>query len=214
MARNKQEYYRVLPQLENVFFKGDIEKGAWSRQCFDNEHPIVLEIGCGKGDYVLALAEKYPEYNFIGVDIKGDRLYHGAVKAQKRGLTNVAFVREYVQFLTDVFAENEISEIWITFPDPYPRNTKKRKRLSSSFFLDIYRKMIKPGAVVHFKTDADALFDFTMETLEKERAEILYLTYDLHSQEYENEDLAILTTYERKHISDGKTIKYVRFRIN
>ncbi len=214
MARNKKEYYRVLPQLENVYFRGDIEKGSWSRQCFGNEHPIVLELGCGKGDYVLSLAEKYPDSNFIGVDIKGDRLYHGAVKAKKRNLENASFVREYVQFLPEVFEENEISEIWITFPDPYPSNTKKRKRLSSSFFLDIYRLIAKPGAIIHFKTDDDALFDFTVVTLENEKAEILYLTHDLHSREYENENLSILTTYEKMHIADGKTIKYVRFRIN
>lgn len=214
MSRNKQEYYKALPHFENVYSSNDFKKGTWSKQCFGNDHPITLELGCGKGDYVLALAQKYPERNFIGIDIKGDRLYSGAKKAIKRNLPNVIFMREYIQFLTDVFAENEISEIWITFPDPYPRNTKKRKRLSSPFFLDIYRRIIKQGAILHFKTDADALFEFTLETLHNEHAEILYLTYNLHAEGLDDENLSILTTYEKRHIARGKSIKYVQFRIN
>ena len=142
-------------------------KGNWHRDFFKNNNPIVLELGCGKGEYTIELAQRYPHMNFIGVDKKGSRMWKGCKYSVENGLSNVAFIRTQIQFLANYFAENEVSEIWLTFPDPQPKRSKVNKRLTSSMYLDIYKKIATPNACVHLKTDNRILFDYTLEVIDK-----------------------------------------------
>lgn len=214
MSRNKMDKYEAVESMANVYEEGEIEPGTWAKRCFGNGNPITLELGCGKGEYVTDLACRHPERNFIGVDIKGDRIFYGARHAREEGLVNAVFLRAYIQFLDRMFAPNEINEIWIPFPDPYPSKTKSRKRLSSPFFLDIYRKVLTPHGVIHFKTDADTLFRFTLETLRREKANIHYVTDDLYSDGESPDNAKITTTYERTFLQNDKQIKYVSFSLD
>ncbi len=216
MAKNKLERYAALPHMENVYLYDDILPGDWSGKVFQNTHPITLELACGGGDYTLELARKFPGRNFIGVDIKGERIYKGAKKALDEGLTNVVFLRAYIQFL-DRYIKREtdyVEEIWITFPDPYPKKSKKRKRLTSPFFLDIYRRILMPEGSIHLKTDSDLLYDFTLESLSDENCGIIRKTSDLYRSSMVDEILSIKTMYEEQHLEDGKTIKYVEFMVH
>src|SRR5688572_4723017 len=151
-------------------------KGRWASDFFQNDKPIVLEIGCGKGEYTVGMANLFPDKNFIGVDIKGARLWKGSTDAEENGLTNVAFLRAYVQHLAEHFAENEISEIWITFPDPQPRLGDIKKRLTSPRFMALYKSILRPGGIVHFKTDNLELFDYTLELLQTSKEKNLIFT--------------------------------------
>lgn len=202
--------------MENVYLYDDILPGDWSENVFGNTHPITLELACGGGEYTLELAGKFPDRNFIGVDIKGERIYKGAKKALDDGLKNVVFLRAYIQFL-DRYIKREtdyVNEIWITFPDPYPKKSKKRKRLTSPFFLDIYRRILMPDGVIHLKTDSRLLYDFTLETLNSENCRIIRETSDLYHSSMADEILSIKTLYEEQHLKDGKTIKYVEFMVH
>ena len=136
-------------------------KGNWAKHFFHNENPVILELGCGKGEYTVQLAEKYPEINFIGVDIKGARMYNGAKQALEKGLKNVAFLRTNIEIINRFFGENEVAEIWLTFPDPQMKKT--RKRLTSTFFLENYRQFLKPDGIIHLKTDSNFQFTYTSE---------------------------------------------------
>ncbi|RMD91677.1 MAG: tRNA (guanosine(46)-N7)-methyltransferase TrmB, partial [Calditrichaeota bacterium] len=162
-----QNFTPLQPALTSCGRKVDF-KGRWSEDYFANSQPLVLELACGKGDYSVNLARQYPEKNFIGVDVKGNRLWTGAKNAMDEELSNVAFVRTRIEQLDLFFGPNEVSEIWITFPDPFPRKSRALKRLTSPRFLNIYRKVCKPGAQIHLKTDAVNLFDYTLEVLEEE----------------------------------------------
>lgn len=212
MSRNKKHHYAAIQQCDNVYFPENIEPGTWNEKYFHNDGPITLELGCGKGDYVIALAQKYPMRNFVGIDIKGDRLYTGSVKAREHNLSNAIFFRAYIQFITEYFEKGEVDEIWITFPDPYPSNTKSRKRLTSPFFMNKYKQILKNDGIIHFKTDVNQLYEFTRETLQNMDVEIEYVSEDVHQERAVNEEFSIMTTYEKKHIADGKSIKYVRFK--
>jgi len=212
MSRKKKERFAAIKEMDNVYEMDVFGDDRFDKKFFKDDHPIILELGCGKGDYVIEMAEKYPDKNFIGVDIKGDRMYIGAKQALERSLTNVAFIRTFVQFLNKHFDPNSVSEIWITFPDPYPSDTKSRKRLTSPFFLDIYRTILEDEGVLHFKTDDEDLYKFTMETLKEEGAIIDYYIENLYGQNSIRPELAIKTTYEKRHIADGKKIKYIQFR--
>jgi len=213
MSRKKDERFEAIGRMDNVFECEGIKPGNWNLSFFKNNNPITLELGCGKGEYVVELAQEFPKRNFIGVDIKGDRLYIGALQALEKKLANTAFLRTYVQFIAKFFDKNEIEEIWITFPDPYHSDTKKRKRLTSPFFLDIYRKIMKPNGVIHLKTDDEKLYRYTLEVLGQEAVQILHSTDDLYDQSNRNDFSSITTTYEKRHIADGKKIKYIRFRL-
>ena len=180
---------------------------------FKNNNPISLELACGKGAYTIALAEKYPDINFIGVDMKGSRLWTGCVEARKRGLTNVAFLRIEILNLAHYFAKGEIDEIWITFPDPFLKNGKIRKRLTAARYLAVYKRVIKEGAPIHLKTDSNPLFDFSLKSLIENRYVIEEKIDDVYDDEKLHEDLYIKTNYEERHLADNRVIKYVRFSL-
>lgn len=189
-------------------------KGKWSREFFGNDHPLILELGCGKGEYVVGLARKYPQNNYIGLDIKGARMWKGARTVQDEGLRNVAFIRTRIELIQYLFAEKEISEIWITFPDPHLRESRARKRLTHPAFLNRYRPLLKENHQIHLKTDNRHLYDFTLNTLHLNRYEIQQATPDLYALEGEEEVKGIRTFYEEMFSSKGFPITYIRFRMH
>jgi tRNA (guanine-N7-)-methyltransferase len=205
------------PTMEMVKTDTFPHKGKWSA-VFGNSHPIVLELGCGKGEYAVGLAKKYPQKNFIGVDIKGARIWYGANTVREEGMKNVAFIRTRIDFIETFFAKAEIDEIWLTFSDPQPN--KPRKRLTSPLFLDRYRKFLQPGGIVHLKTDNSWLFASTLEIIYENGYEMLEKTWDLYGEMIEDLDsdtqeiLNIQTHYEQIFSEKGFDIKYVKFKIH
>ncbi|MBK7872564.1 MAG: tRNA (guanosine(46)-N7)-methyltransferase TrmB [Saprospiraceae bacterium] len=227
--RNKLQKFSDLLRFPHVYENFDAEnpgligangesidlKGKWAAQHFKNDRPITLELACGRGEYTIGLAQRYPERNFIGVDIKGARIWKGANAAQEKGLENVAFLRTRIEQIALFFAPEEISEIWITFPDPFLRDAKSNRRLTSPFFLDQYRKILKKEGIVHLKTDEMNLYKFTLETLAADaNAELLYCDDDIYARALPFPELELKTYYETQHLAEGKTIKYVRFKLN
>ena len=189
-------------------------KGRWQEVHFKNKQPITLELACGGGEYTVALARQFPERNFIGVDIKGNRLWKGAKQALTEQLPNAAFLRTRIEIIEQFFAPGEIDEIWITFPDPFPRPSKENRRLSSAFFLEIYRRILRPGGLVHLKHDDPDFFQFTLDTIAADpRCTLLYQDDDIYAKPLASPELGIQTRYEAMHLDAGKTIKYVRFTI-
>jgi tRNA (guanine-N7-)-methyltransferase len=189
-------------------------KSKWKSDYFKNDNPITLELACGGGEYTIALAETYPERNFIGVDIKGARIWKGAKKAIEENLSNVAFLRTRIEQITSFFEQGEIEEIWITFPDPFLKNSKKNKRLTSSRFINEYRKILKSGGLMHLKTDEPNLYDFTLETIgEDQHCNLNYHNSDIYSGQLHIPELTYKTYYEKMHLEVGKTIKYIQFTI-
>lgn len=201
--------------LEYTYFtENSRPKGRWNQDIFKNSNPIVLELACGKGEYTIHLANKFPDKNFIGIDIKGPRIWRGAKTALEEELGNVRFLRMFIDHLTQFFDKNEIDEIWITFPDPYiGKKSNRKKRLTSSKFLDIYRNVLKPGGLIHLKTDSNTLFDFTLETIQNENCSIVRQVNDVYKEAPDDELLTVKTHYESYHLRDGKTIRYVAFRL-
>ncbi|MFZ1704080.1 MAG: tRNA (guanosine(46)-N7)-methyltransferase TrmB [Saprospiraceae bacterium] len=190
-------------------------KGNWAQKLFQNDQPIVLELACGRGEYTVALAEAYPDKNFIGLDVKGARIWKGATIVEENGLKNAAFLRTRIEQIALFFAEQEIDEIWITFPDPFTRASKENKRLTSPAFLNRYKPLLKPKAHIHLKTDDDGLFQFTREVLSTyENSMVLYENDDIYAQPLAFNELTFKTYYERAHLEVGRTIKYIRFTIN
>ncbi|MEL7021727.1 MAG: tRNA (guanosine(46)-N7)-methyltransferase TrmB [Bacteroidota bacterium] len=225
--RNKLQKFAELLTFSNVYENVDMKqpriedaarneivlKGAWNEKHFKNNHPITLELACGGGEYTLNLARKYPERNFIGVDIKGARIWKGARVALAEGLENVAFLRTRIELIEHFFAPNEVSEIWITFPDPFLRNSKSNRRLTAPPFLDRYHRFLHADGCIHLKTDSPELYEFTVETTTQyEKIELLYKDDDIYSKPLPMEELIFKTYYENMHLSNGKTIKYVRMR--
>jgi len=189
-------------------------QGNWSRYQFENDHPIVLELACGKGEYTLGLAKMFPNKNFIGVDIKGNRIWRGAKDALDQGLSNVAFLRIRIEWIEKFFANEEVDEIWITFPDPFPRKSKVNRRLTSPFFLRKFRPLLKHPGIVHLKTDADSLFEFTREVIqENDFVQAVEILEDVYTQSTIKEELKIKTFYEKQHLEAGKSIKYIKLHI-
>ena len=219
MAKNKQIKFAEMEVLKNVFqpkhkeiFQTDyFLKGHWQEKIFQNNHPIVLEIGCGKGEYTVGLSQLYPEKNFIGIDIKGARMWHGAKTSLEKVLSNPDFLRIYAEMLESVFAPCEISEIWITFPDP--QMAKARKRLTGSRFLNLYKKILIPNGLIHLKTDSPFLFTYTTELIRQNQLKAFVCTADLYQEEGQNKILGIQTFYEQQWLSRGKTIKYLQFSL-
>ncbi len=215
MARSKLAKFKEIAESDLVLEQGkelfETIKGNWHEAYFRNNHPIVLEVGCGKGDYTIGLANLFPNKNFIGADIKGSRLWKGSRLAQEQGLTNVAFLRNFMEQLPDQFEPGEISEIWITFPDPRPRKGEEKKRLTSTRFLDIYESLVKPNSLIHFKTDDLSLFEFTLHLLKMREAKNLRYTFDLYESELQQHTLGIQTTYEKRFLAEGKKIKYLQY---
>jgi tRNA (guanine-N7-)-methyltransferase len=189
-------------------------KNHWHDVHFKNSNPITLELACGRGEYAVALGRMFPNRNFIGIDIKGARIYQGAKLALAEGLTNVAFLRMRIEQVDLFFGENEIDEIWITFPDPFLRESKSNRRLTSLPFLNRYRRFLKKGGIVNLKTDSPDLYDFTLETLENtEGVTLLSNNADIYANPLESEELKIHTYYERANIAKS-TIKYVKFKLS
>jgi tRNA (guanine-N7-)-methyltransferase len=188
-------------------------KGRWREDYFHNDNPIVLELGCCKGEYAVGLAQLYPEMNFIGVDIKGARMHKGAKEALEMGLGNVAFLRTNIEIIDRFFGPDEVAEIWLTFSDPQMKNP--RKRLSSTFFLDRYRRFLTDGGTVHLKTDSNFLFTYTTLMVEKNHLPLLFRTEDLYHTDGIDEAtrriLAIQTYYERQWMERGLNIRYMKF---
>lgn len=192
-------------------------KGKWNSEIFKNENEIVLELGCGKGEYTLGLAEKYPEKNFIGIDIKGARMWRGAKTALEKKLRNVIFIRTRIEFLDSFFAPDEISEIWLTFPDPQPQKPRERKRLTSMRFLNIYKKILSQNGCIHLKTDSKFLFDYSLEIINENNIILLEFTDDLYGNSNEekfSEAKSIQTFYEKKFLKEEKKICYLKFKFN
>ena len=189
-------------------------KGNWKSDFFKNNNPIVLELGCGRGEYTINLAMKYPEKNFIGIDYKGARLWRGAKTAFEGEMNNVAFLRIQIQNIATFFGANEVDEAWITFPDPQLLKTGEKKRLTSLRFLNLYRGFMVENGIVNLKTDSKPLYDFTLEVLESEKIIPITAIDDLYSKFEKDEVLSIKTTYEKIWLKEGSKICYVRFRIN
>lgn len=188
--------------------------GKWSSDFFGNNNPIVLELGCGKGEYTIGLAKKYPEKNFIGVDIKGARLWRGLRNAKEQSLSNVAFIRTRIELINFFFHTNEVSEIWITFPDPQPQKSRMRKRLTHPVFLERYNNFLKPTGFIHLKTDSDLLYQYTRDLIEEMNLPLFYDTNDLYASADEIEVKSIRTFYEQIWLNQGLTIKYLRFGLH
>ncbi len=189
-------------------------KGKWNELFFHNSNPIVLELGCGRGEYTIGLARRFSNKNFIGVDIKGARMWHGAQTALNEEMRNVAFLRTSIEFIDEFFADDEVSEIWLTFSDPQMKKTTKR--LSSTFFLHRYRKFLIDGGVIHLKTDSPFLFTYTSIMAEKNCLNIVDSTDDLYADDRQGRDKAltdIQTYYEKMWIERGMTIKYISFQL-
>jgi tRNA (guanine-N7-)-methyltransferase len=226
MAKNKLRRFQEMKNWSNCFEPPfDVEtlqnfplKGKWRSDYFKNENPIVLELGCGKGEYTIGLSQYFPEKNFIGVDIKGARIWVGAKEATEKELANVAFLRTKIDFIHNFFIENEVDEIWLTFSDPQP--IKPNKRLTSKYFIDKYKTILKAGGLVHLKTDSDVLFESTLEQIEEHKYELLESTWDLYAEMDQNLDQTtkdifhIKTHYEKLFTSRGSVIKYCKFKIN
>lgn len=200
--------------IENVPFE---MKGHWREQYFHNDNPIVLELGCGKGEYTVELARLYPQVNFIGVDIKGARMHKGAKEALTAGLSNVAFLRTNIEIIDRFFAKDEVQEIWLTFSDPQMKNP--RKRLTSTYFMNRYRHFLVDGGLIHLKTDSNFLFTYTTYVVERNALPLLFRTEDLYHTLAAEEDadtrtiLGIRTYYESQWIERGLNIRYMKFRL-
>jgi tRNA (guanine-N7-)-methyltransferase len=223
MSKGKLAKFADMETYENVFQYpfSVVEhvpfemKGHWREQYFHNDHPIVLELGCGKGEYTVELAKLYPDINFIGVDIKGARMWTGATQALHEGLKNVAFLRTNIEIIERFFSENEVQEIWLTFSDPQMKNP--RKRLTSTYFMERYRKFLVDGGIIHLKTDSNFLFTYTTYMVEHNHLPVLLSTRDLYSENSENseysEAASIQTYYESMWIARGLNIKYMKWRL-
>ena len=206
-----QNYNPKDPKLQWVHGQEVNRKGKWLADHFNGTGALIVELACGGGEYTVDLARRYPLDFFIGVDVKGNRIWKGAQRALAEELHNAAFLRTRIEQLELFFEEGEIDQIWITFPDPFLRKSKANRRLTSPLFLRKYEKLLKPGGVVHLKTDSPELYTYTLDTLREEQISVHYHDYDIYAKALPIPELEINTYYEKMHLESGKTIKYVRF---
>lgn len=219
MGKNKLARFAENETFENLFQHTDFDvrgdkfplKGKWHEEYFHNDNPIVLELGCGKGEYTLGLAERYPDRNFIGIDRKGARLWRGCKTASENKTPNVAFIRTKIEDTIYFFAENEISEIWVTFPDPQPK--KVRKRLVSPPFIAKYKHFLKPGGLVHLKTDSRLLYDYVQEAAKEENWEVVANIEHVYETPCDAVLTEIQTFYEKRWLEEGSKISYFCIKV-
>ncbi len=208
----------IQPKFTEVFNNDHKFKGKWQQDVFKNNNPIVLELGCGRGEYSVGLGKHFPDKNFIGLDIKGARIWKGAKQAIDQNLYNIFFIRTHIDIITSFFAPNEIDEIWITFPDPQPQKTRERKRLTAPMFIERYKKLLKPNGIIHLKTDNEGFFKYTLEEIERNNYKLIEHTFNLYNENLENLDLktqeilSIKTYYENLFSAKGHKIHYLKFR--
>lgn len=216
MAKRKLQRFAEIATFKNVkqLDEGKDFKGKWASSFFSNNNPIVLELACGKGEYSVNLAKKYPDKNFIGVDYKGNRLWVGAKMAIDEGIDNVGFLRIQIQNILDYFDIDEVDEIWITFPDPQAQSPLERKRLTNPTFLSKYKTVLKPGGYLNLKTDNDGFFEYTLEKIGELGLSIQQKTTDVYNDYPNDEILSIKTHYERIYLQKDKNINYVKFTFN
>ncbi|MBT6236581.1 tRNA (guanosine(46)-N7)-methyltransferase TrmB [Bacteroidia bacterium] len=206
----KLQKFAEVTSFENCYERAPELKGKWKSDIFKNDNPITVELACGKGEYTIGLAERFPNRNFIGIDVKGNRIWKGAKYALENKITNVAFHRLMIGNIEEYFAMGEIDEFWITFPDP--QHAKKRKRLTNGMFLNRYRAISKPGAIMNLKSDSTRFYEFTKEIIAEQNLEVLQDSDDIYAWDDIPEYLAnIQTFYEKMWLADGKKIKYLRY---
>jgi tRNA (guanine-N7-)-methyltransferase len=189
-------------------------KGHWRADFFQNDNPLVLELACGKGEYTVDLARRYPAKNFIGMDIKGARMWKGCKISNEENLENVAFIRTHIELIGHFFGEKEVDEIWITFPDPQPRKSRRKKRLTSPQFLQRYKNLLREEGIIHLKTDDKGLFAYTKEIIEEYDHPVIFESGDIYGDGISGPPTEIQTFYEKMWLKEGKTIKYISFRLN
>lgn len=213
MGKDKLRKFAEIDQLSNVYqlHEGKVLRGKWADVHFCNAKPLVLELACGKGEYTVNLATLFPETNFVGVDLKGNRIWRGARTAADEGINNVAFLRIQIEDILEYFGEGEVDEIWITFPDPQPQLSRMKKRLTGPGFLDKYRKILKKGGKINLKTDNDAFYAFTKETIEAQNLIVHKATDDVYGSMSADPILTIKTYYEKKYLLHDKNINYIQF---
>lgn len=219
MGKNKLAKFADMQRYPHVFeppcsYKEDIPfeiRGCWNRSFFRNDGPIVLELGCGRGEYTVGLAALFPDRNYIGVDIKGARMWTGATRSLEAGMQNVAFLRVNIELIDRFFGPDEVSEIWLTFPDPQMK--KSTKRLTSTFFLERYRRILKPGGRIHLKTDSNFMYTYTCANVDHNRLPVEFRTDDLYAGGNTDYILSIRTHYEEQWLERGMSIKYIVFNL-
>ena len=221
-SKNKLKRFSENETFSNVFQPTREEvvgnefplRGKWNSEFFKNDNPIVLELGCGKGEYSVGLAERFPEKNFIGIDIKGARFWRGAKTAVETGMNNVAFVRTQIELINHIFAENEVSEIWITFPDPQIKYKRTKHRMTNAEFLERYKKILKPSGLMHLKTDSEFMHGYTLGLLHGLGHEVIYANHNIYKNEGAPAEVTgIQTFYESQYLEVNKPITYIKFRI-
>ena len=221
-SKNKLKRFSENETFANVFQPTREEvvgnefplRGKWNSEFFKNDNPIVLELGCGKGEYSVGLAERFPNKNFIGIDIKGARFWRGAKTAVESGMNNVAFVRTQIELINHIFTENEVSEIWITFPDPQIKYKRTKHRMTNSEFLNNYKKILKPNGLMHLKTDSEFMHGYTLGLLHGEGHEVIYANHNIYKNEGAPAEVTgIQTFYESQYLEVNKPITYIQFRI-
>ena len=220
MGKNKLAKFADMEEFPHVFQVSSHAvregqtfemKGKWNELFFKNINPIVLELGCGKGEYTVGLGELHPDKNFVGVDIKGARIWSGAKDSFQKGMKNVAFLRTNIEMIFHFFAENEVSEIWLTFPDPQMK--KVTKRLTATNFMKSYQQFLKPNGLIHLKTDSNFMFTYTCEMVKANQFEVIFSNNDLYASNLNDPILSIKTYYEQQWLERGLTIKYIQFEL-
>lgn len=210
MPRKKLKRFQAIKEFNNVFETQE----EISENILSTEKPIILELGCGKGDYTFHLAQRYPDSFFAGFDKKGERIWNGATRCQENNLTNTAFIRGDINLIDQLFPAQSVKELWITFPGPFPKDKHEKRRLTSQNFIQKYKKILKPDHTIHLKTDDLPLFEYTQEVINQDPTlTATTIQYDIHSSPYPNPDLDIQTDFEKKWIQKGKTINYLAFKI-
>ncbi|MBE8713996.1 tRNA (guanosine(46)-N7)-methyltransferase TrmB [Sphingobacterium hungaricum] len=216
MGKDKLRKFAEIETFKNVLQKenGLPYKGKWVKDFFGNSNPLILELACGKGEYTVNLAKLNPEINYLGIDYKGNRIWRGAKTAIEDGIENVGFLRIQIENILEFFDENEISEIWITFPDPQPQDSREKKRLTGPKFLERYKFILKPDGIMHLKTDNDGFYAYTIEQIELQNLPINKQTTDLYHSDLVDDVLSIKTYYEKKYLAHDKNINYVQWKFD